>query len=37
MYVPDVTSGERELYVYTPPGYDRRRTYPVLASSEKQR
>ena len=26
----DVTKGPRELYVYTPPGYDRRKTYPVL-------
>ena len=25
-----MTSGERELYVYTPPGYDRAKTYPVL-------
>jgi enterochelin esterase family protein len=25
-----VTNGDRELYVYTPPGYDRAKTYPVL-------
>jgi enterochelin esterase family protein len=30
VYHSDVTNGERELYVYTPPGYDRSRTYPVL-------
>lgn len=30
VYRSDVTGGERELYVYTPPGYDRARTYPVL-------
>lgn len=30
IYHSDVTKGERELYVYTPPGYDRRKTYPVL-------
>ena len=30
VYHSDVTKGERELYVYTPPGYDRRKTYPVL-------
>ena len=30
VYHSDVTGGERELYVYTPPGYDRTRTYPVL-------
>jgi para-nitrobenzyl esterase len=30
VYHSDVTSGERELYVYTPPGYDRAKTYPVL-------
>lgn len=30
VYYSGVTRGERELYVYTPPGYDRRRTYPVL-------
>jgi len=30
VYHSDVTGGERELYVYTPPGYDRARTYPVL-------
>lgn len=30
VYHSGVTSGERELYVYTPPGYDRARTYPVL-------
>ena len=30
VYHSDVTKGERELYVYTPPGYDRAKTYPVL-------
>ena len=30
VYRSEVTNGERELYVYTPPGYDRRKTYPVL-------
>lgn len=30
VYHSEVTKGERELYVYTPPGYDRTRTYPVL-------
>jgi enterochelin esterase family protein len=30
VYHSNVTNGERELYVYTPPGYDRRRRYPVL-------
>jgi para-nitrobenzyl esterase len=30
VYHSDVTKGEREIYVYTPPGYDRTRTYPVL-------
>lgn len=30
IYHSDVTQGEREMYVYTPPGYDRRKTYPVL-------
>jgi enterochelin esterase-like enzyme len=30
VYHSNVTNGERELYVYTPPGYDRRKTYPVL-------
>lgn len=30
IYHSDVTSGEREMYVYTPPGYDPRKTYPVL-------
>ena len=30
VYHSDVTKGERELYVYTPPGYDRTKTYPVL-------
>jgi enterochelin esterase family protein len=30
VYHSDVTNGERELYVYTPPGYDRAKTYPVL-------
>jgi enterochelin esterase family protein len=30
VYRSEVTNGERELYVYTPPGYDRRKKYPVL-------
>ena len=30
VYRSGVTNGERELYVYTPPGYDRAKTYPVL-------
>ncbi len=30
VYHSTVTNGERDLYVYTPPGYDRRKTYPVL-------
>jgi len=30
VYHSDVTGGERELYVYTPPGYDRAKKYPVL-------
>lgn len=30
VYHSDATKGERELYVYTPPGYDRTKTYPVL-------
>lgn len=30
VYRSDVTSGQRELYVYTPPGYDRSKKYPVL-------
>ena len=30
VYHSGVTKGERELYVYTPPGYDRNKTYPVL-------
>jgi enterochelin esterase family protein len=30
VYHSDVTHGERELYVYTPPGYDRSQRYPVL-------
>lgn len=30
VYHSKVTRGEREMYVYTPPGYDRTRTYPVL-------
>jgi enterochelin esterase family protein len=30
VYHSKVTGGERELYVYTPPGYDRTRTFPVL-------
>ena len=30
IYHSNVTNGERELYVYTPPGYDRTKRYPVL-------
>ena len=30
VYHSEVTKGERELYVYTPPGYDRNKAYPVL-------
>jgi len=30
VYHSTVTNGERELYVYTPPGYDPKKTYPVL-------
>lgn len=30
VYHSDVTNGERELYVYTPPGYDRNKKYPVV-------
>lgn len=30
IYHSDVTKGERELYVYTPPGYDPGKKYPVL-------
>jgi enterochelin esterase-like enzyme len=30
VYHSDVTNGERELYVYTPPGYDRSKRYPTL-------
>ncbi len=30
IYHSDVTKGERELYVYTPPGYDPEKKYPVL-------
>lgn len=30
IYHSDVTGGERDLYVYTPSGYDRTKTYPVL-------
>jgi enterochelin esterase-like enzyme len=30
VYHSGVTRGERELYVYTPPGYDRSKKYPVL-------
>jgi enterochelin esterase family protein len=30
VYHSDVTNGEREMYVYTPPNYDRSRRYPVL-------
>ncbi len=30
VYHSTVTNGEREMYVYTPPGYDRTKKYPVL-------
>lgn len=30
VYHSDALGGERELYVYTPPGYDRSKPYPVL-------
>jgi enterochelin esterase-like enzyme len=30
VYYSDVTKGERELYVYTPPGYNRKKVYPTL-------
>jgi enterochelin esterase-like enzyme len=30
IYHSDVTGGARDLYVYTPPGYDRSQVYPVL-------
>jgi enterochelin esterase-like enzyme len=30
VYHSDVTDGEREMYVYTPPGYSPDQTYPVL-------
>ena len=30
IYHSGVTNGEREMYVYTPPGYDTSRVYPVL-------
>jgi len=30
VYHSEVTEGEREMYVYTPPGYDRKKSYPVL-------
>ncbi len=30
VYHSDVLGGEREMYVYTPPNYDRGRRYPVL-------
>ncbi len=30
VYHSRVTDGEREMWVYTPPGYDRGKTYPVL-------
>lgn len=30
IYRSDVTNGERDLYVYTPPGYDTSKKYPVL-------
>lgn len=30
VYHSDVLNGEREIYVYTPPNYDRTKRYPVL-------
>lgn len=30
VYHSEVTKGEREMYVYTPPGYDPKQSYPVL-------
>ncbi|MDX8338948.1 alpha/beta hydrolase-fold protein [Draconibacterium sp. IB214405] len=30
IYQSDVTNGQREMYVYTPPGYDNSKKYPVL-------
>jgi len=30
IYTSDVTNGERELFVYTPPGYDPEVSYPML-------
>nr|WP_319264828.1 alpha/beta hydrolase-fold protein [uncultured Draconibacterium sp.] len=30
IYQSDVTNGQREMYVYTPPGYDKSKKYPVL-------
>lgn len=30
VYHSEVTEAEREMYVYTPPGYDREKKYPVL-------
>jgi enterochelin esterase-like enzyme len=30
IYYSDITNGERELYVYTPPGYSKSRKYPTL-------
>jgi enterochelin esterase-like enzyme len=30
VYHSEVTNGEREMYVYTPPGYDAKKKYPVL-------
>ena len=30
VYHSNVTNGERELYVYTPPGYNKSKKYPVL-------
>lgn len=30
VYHSDVTAGEREIYVYTPPAYDPKKKYPVL-------
>jgi Putative esterase/Carbohydrate-binding module 48 (Isoamylase N-terminal domain) len=30
VYRSNVTNGERDIYVYTPPGYDSKKKYPVL-------
>lgn len=37
VYHSTVLNGEREMYVYTPPGYDRAKTYPVLPAGWERR